>query len=289
MNDIDNFPSSMPASPTVLVTDFGLEDPYVGIMKGVIHSICPGAQIIDLHHTVSQGDIQRGAITLHQSHEYFPVNTVFVVVIDPGVGTQRDIIILKEGGRYFVGPDNGVFSYILSDNSFYWKADNPNYYLTNISQTFHGRDIFAPIGAHLMNGVDPEEIGNPIDKIQKIPYPYLVINSPGEIRGEVLYSDRFGNLITSIGKFQPYGQSTWKFSPWLNKKNNETTVDLSDWLVILTDGQHLKFSKTFGDIPVDECGFIVGSTGLLEITSNNMSAQVKLGVSPGDQIVLRRL
>ncbi len=288
MKDIDHLPSSKPASPIVLVTDFGLEDPYVGIMKGVIHSICPGSQVLDLHHTVSQGDIQRGAITLHQSHQYFPVNTVFVVVIDPGVGTQRDIIIVKEDGRYFVGPDNGVFSYILSDKSICWKADNPDYYLTNISQTFHGRDIFAPIGAHLMNGVNPGEIAKPIDKIQKIPCPYLVINSPDEIQGEVLYSDRFGNLITSIGKFQPSGQSTWKFNPWLHKEINSDTLDLSDWQVILTAGKRLKFSKTFGEIPVDECGFIVGSTGLLEIAANNISAQNMLGISSGDQIVLRR-
>ena len=140
-------------SPIVILTDFGTADPFVGIMKGVINQIAPTTPIIDLTHEISPGDIRQGAITLWQSIHYFTAGSIFLAVIDPGVGTYRRPILFKSGGYKFIAPDNGVLSYIFNDSPKAWEISNSQLALPNPGTTFHGRDIFAPAAAHASLGV----------------------------------------------------------------------------------------------------------------------------------------
>lgn len=276
-----------PNSPIVLLTDFGTQDQYVGVMKGVICSISPGATIIDLTHENPPGDIRRAAITLHHSYSFFPPGTIFITVVDPGVGTPRQILVLKEHDQYFVGPDNGVFSYLHSDRSKLWIADNPDYYLPNIGNTFHGRDIFSPLGAHLSVGIDPDQLGHPIDDIVKLEKPFLEIAPNGVITGEVLYADHFGNLITSLGKFHWHTHDLWRFQPWFSKIKLDSLISPFELELYLPGGKILPMVRTFNDVGPDQCGFLIGSTGLIEIVAKNQSALVLSGITPGDKITIK--
>jgi len=194
---------NIPKAPIVLLTDFGLSDPFVGQMKGVIARISPEATVIDLCHYVPPQNVVVGAIFLRGSIGFFPVGTIFVAVVDPGVGTDRNAVIVKTRGQYFVGPDNGLmWNTVLSDEGGEdeWEAvkiENRKYMLPEISDTFHGRDIFAPAAAHLMNGVPMKEFGPKLDKLvaTDVPQPFI---ENDVIRGRVVYIDHFGNAWTNV-------------------------------------------------------------------------------------------
>ena len=207
---------TLKSPPIVLTTDFGLSDAFVGVMKGVILNINPAAVIIDLTHEVQPQDLRQGAFVLGVNHPYFPAGAIHVAVVDPGVGTARRAIVLQTPTARFVAPDNGLLSQVVKAHlpaspaqSAYsgeislpqplkaWELANPQYRLNPVSNTFHGRDIFAPAAAYLSLGVAPDELGPPLSNLVYRPLPEPLV-SMGRVSGEVIYIDRFGNLITNI-------------------------------------------------------------------------------------------
>jgi S-adenosylmethionine hydrolase len=184
-----------------LLTDFGLRDSYVGVMKGVIAAITSEAHIIDITHDIEPQNIASGAWTLASSYHYFPKQTVFVCVVDPGVGSSRRAIAVHAGDWFFVGPDNGLLSYVLAKQSVHAAVvlSNPLYHLTCVSATFHGRDIFAPTSAHLARGIAMSELGTPIDPatLQRIDIEPPV-RQGNRINASIIQVDHFGNLISNI-------------------------------------------------------------------------------------------
>jgi S-adenosylmethionine hydrolase len=184
MNHQTTFLQSQPV--IALLTDFGQGDGDVGVMKGVIASIAPGAQIIDITHEIAPQNIPSGAWILSTAYRFFPQGTIFVCVVDPGVGSSRNAIAVHTGDKFFVGPDNGLFSYVLAQQTFNNAVvlSNPAYHLPQVSSTFHGRDIFAPAGAHLANGVALSELGTAIDssKLQRINIDSCTYHSHRSVR-----------------------------------------------------------------------------------------------------------
>jgi len=186
-----------------LLTDFGLQDGYVGVMKGVIWGICPDAHIADITHTIAPQNIRQGALALALTCPYYPPGSVHVAVVDPGVGTARRPVAMRVGAQFFVGPDNGLFSPVLDDAERSGKPinvvqlDQPDYWLKDISHVFHGRDIFSPVAAHLVCGVPLEKVGTPIFDPVRFSLPEAVI-SPEGIKGQVMLLDNYGNMYTNI-------------------------------------------------------------------------------------------
>ena len=272
-------------TPIIILTDFGTVDPFVGIMKGVIANIAPQTPIIDLTHEIPPGDIRRGAVTLWQAVEFFPKGSIFLVVIDPGVGTSRRAILLKKDQQIFIAPDNGVLSFVLGDQPQAWEIANPRLALPNPGATFHGRDIFAPAAAHLSKGVPATEFGRPIQDFQLLSLPQLESPSKDIIQGQILHADRFGNLLTSLGKFTYQDDRFW-FHPWVGAMP-AFEVNLQNARFELPNRHLLPWANTFADIPNGECAFILGSSGLLEIVANRQSAANLLNLNPNEPVTLR--
>lgn len=264
-----------------LLTDFGLSDPYLGIMKGVISRISPDLKTIDLTHQIDPGDIQAGALHLWQSSNYFPAGTVFLAVVDPGVGSDRKGLYVQREGQIFIGPDNGLFSYVsYKADIAAWELSNPDLQLQESSSTFHGRDIFAPAAARAALGLPGEQFGSGIDTLIPLPRPRL-LPSDCQINGEVLLSDRFGNLITSLGQFRrPEGKL--ELVSWIDDTRMFLPPD--PCLVIDQRGTSLPLVSTFSDIEDGHCACLIGSSGLLEISSNQASAADLLGLERGDPV-----
>ena len=188
------------AKPIVtLTTDFGLSDHYVGVMKGVILGICPAAQIVDISHDVTPHEIVEGGYVISQAWRYFPKKTVHLVVVDPGVGTARRPIVVEAGGHYFVAPDNGVLAAVYSVEKHKIRLiANDRYFLKPVSRTFHGRDIFAPVAAHLAAGATPARFGKLIEDYLKPVHEKPQRCGKHTWMGKVLKMDRFGNVVTSF-------------------------------------------------------------------------------------------
>lgn len=184
-----------------LMTDFGTEDGYVGVMKGVIVSITPEVHLIDITHDIASQSIASGAWILASVYRYFPANTVFICVVDPGVGSSRGAIAVHAGDWFFVGPDNGLFTYIYQEQTVDEAVilSNPAYHLPQISSTFHGRDIFAPVGAYVARGLDLSKLGTQLDSavLQRIDVEQAVRRGT-DIDGQIVHVDKFGNLITNV-------------------------------------------------------------------------------------------
>ena len=188
------------ASIVTLTTDFGLSDAFVGAMKGVILSRCPAAQLVDLTHEVPPQAIRTGALRLASAAPYFPAGTVHLVVVDPGVGGDRRPLAIEARGHFLVGPDNGVLSLTADPSTAGWRAvvlTNLGHRLEQVSNTFHGRDVFAPAAAHLACGGRLDDLGDPVTAIVRLRLPPAV-READQIHGLVLDIDRFGNLITNI-------------------------------------------------------------------------------------------
>lgn len=183
-----------------LTTDFGLNDHFVGTMKGVILNIVPDAAIVDISHAVQAFDVLDGALTISQAYSYFPAGTVHVVVVDPGVGTARRPIIASSDGYHFVAPDNGVLSlvYAREERIHVRHITSDHYFLQPISNTFHARDVFSPVAAYLAKQVDSHKFGDEIEDFVKFSAPKPKAVNDNQMRGVVLKVDRFGNLITNI-------------------------------------------------------------------------------------------
>lgn len=209
--------------PIVLLSDFGLGYPFVGAMKGVIISINSAARVIDLTHDISPYNILQAAVILKSSCRFFPPETIFVAVVDPTVGSERKKLLIEAGGRFFVGPDNGIFWPVLKETPAerITLLENPGYFLNKVSGTFHGRDVFAPVAAWLSIGTDPAAFGPSTKNIVELHVSEPSVSGDLTITGQVLFSDRFGNLTTNITEdlLARISQPTKKFRPFISVQN----------------------------------------------------------------------
>jgi S-adenosyl-L-methionine hydrolase (adenosine-forming) len=265
-------PRSRSRPPLAIITDFGCRDHYVGAMKGVIASIAPDTQVIDITHGVPPYSIVAGAIVLRESWRYFPPRTIFLAVIDPGVGTDRaPIAIDTRAGARFVGPDNGVLSLAASEAGIkrIVKLTSTRHRLTSVSATFHGRDIFAPAAAHLSLGTPLASLGPSIRSIEKLELPRPV-DSSRELRGEVIYVDGFGNLVTNIDRDRVAEFSSFRHkSLSVRIEGGKAVIRIVDTYAALPKGAPL---ATFG------------SFGLLEIAIRDGNAAKHFSAGPGSSV-----
>jgi len=183
--------------PITLTTDFGIIDPYVGVMKGVIFGIAPGAHVIDITHAIEPQNIVQGAHILEAAHRYFPENTVHVAVVDPGVGTPRRAIAVEAMGQRFVAPDNGILTPVLKTGARVHQLTEEKYFLSPRSSTFHGRDIFAPAAAWIASGVEISQMGSIIEDAKTLALPEVSVKGQN-LGGEIIHIDHFGNLVSNI-------------------------------------------------------------------------------------------
>lgn len=259
----------MPSPLITLTTDFGLSDHYVGTMKGVILRICPAARIVDLCHEVSQYEITEAAFLIAQAWRYFPKKTVHVVVVDPGVGTARRPIVMEAAGQYFVAPDNGVLSMIYAREKHKIRAiTNEKYFLKPVSQTFHGRDVFAPLGAHLAKGVSAASMGKLIQDYLRVDLASPMRTGKRAWTGKVLKIDHFGNMITN---FRP------DEFPDFEKRPFAMAVGMQ---------RISRLARNYQECGPGELFVIAGSSGYLEVSSNQASAAKLLGCGVGAPVEL---
>jgi len=249
-----------------LLTDFGLDDAYVGIVKGVVLGVNPLARLVDLSHGVPPQDVRRAALLLATAYRVFPAGTVHLAVVDPGVGSRRRAIIVARAGQWFVGPDNGVFTPFLDDTGSWSAVELGATWCraAEVSPTFHGRDVFAPAAAHVARGAAIERFGPELRDPVRVRWP-AALRSSGALHGEVVHLDRFGNLITSI-----------------------RATDLAGDDVVEVSGRELPILGTYSDLPPGATGGLIGSGGRLEIATREESAARSLGVGRGARVTLRR-
>jgi len=255
-----------------LTTDFGLADHFAGTMKGVILGICPEAQIVDISHDVGPFGISEGGYLVAQAYPYFPRGTVHIVVVDPGVGTLRRPILVEAAGQRFVAPDNGVLSPVYAREKHKVRCiTSEKYFLKTVSQTFHGRDIFSPVGAHLARGIAPTKMGKPIADYMRLHSERPVRTARRGWTGAVLKIDRFGNLITNFPA---------EDFPDLETRPFELSVGLETVR---------RLARNYAEYGPGELFVIVGSSGYLEISSSQASAAKILGCGAGAPVELRIL
>lgn len=255
-----------------LMTDFGLEDAYVGMMKAVMLRIAPDISLVDLCHSIPPQDVIEAAWLLGSSYAYFPKDTVHLAVVDPGVGTSRRAIALHAGDHYFVGPDNGIFSQILEKESDFHAVEltNSSYFLPEISYTFQGRDLFSPVAAHLASGVPLDEFGPEIhDPIRiTLPQPEKI---PGGLRLHIVRIDRYGNLITDLSEQQ--------FQEWIADYQGKLVLDIGRRRIE-------EIHHVYSDVPTGGVVALFGSSGRLEIAVNGDSAQEILRAGKDTPVML---
>jgi S-adenosylmethionine hydrolase len=247
-----------------LTTDFGTRDHFVGVMKGVILSICPEAAIVDISHEVEPFGIAQGAFLIAQAYRYFPAETAHVIVVDPGVGSARRPILVEAADQFFIAPDNGVLGFVYSQSDHKVRELTcTEFFLHPVSQTFHGRDVFSPVAAHLVNGARPSSFGKTIEDALKPSFAQPERVAKQRWRGAVLHVDRFGNLITNlhIDAFSEVRARPFEFAIGARK---------------LT---HL--GSNYADVKPGAPFVIVGSSGYLEVAANQGSAAHILGCAAG--------
>ncbi len=253
-----------------LLTDFSLKDGYVGVLKGVISNIAPKASIIDLSHEIETYNILQAGFVLYQSYRYFPKGTIFVAVVDPGVGSERKPILINTEHYYFIGPDNGIFSLVLSEEKVEQivHLQNSKYFLNSVSSTFHGRDVFAPVAAHLSLGISCSSFGQKMEQCQKL-HEFFPAIKKDRIFGRVLSIDRFGNMITNISK----------------RFLEEIFSDL-DFALSIKGKNIRKIYSHYAEGKKGELFLLFGGSGFLEIAMNQGSAGKKLKIKRGEKLEL---
>ncbi len=250
-----------------LLTDFGLRDGYVASLKGVILGICPEVRLVDISHLVQPQDVRSGAFLLATVYQDFPPGTIHLAIVDPGVGTERRGLAMRTPQYFLVGPDNGLFSWVCrhEPEAQAHSLENSKYWRTPVSPTFHGRDIFAPVAAHLAAGVALEEFGPPWD-------PHIagwttMVRSERTLRGEVIHVDHFGNIITNLDE-----HTVTAFAP-------------PEELVIEIESTRLNgLNTTYGEQPRGALMALIGSHGYLEIAANQQHAGKLLGIRAGTPV-----
>jgi S-adenosyl-L-methionine hydrolase (adenosine-forming) len=254
-----------------LLTDFGTQDYFVGAMKGVILSINPAAEVIDITHEIPPQDISAAAFNLLASYQNFPDGTIHVAVVDPGVGSDRRAILIECAGQFFVGPDNGLFSWICERESHFVTRHltNEKFFHRPISKTFHGRDVFAPVAAALSKGVAPEQFGPVVDDLVRLESLAPTETCDGAIAGRIIHIDRFGNCITNLSREH---------------------LQTSQSKLVVNDREISHVREFFSEVDDrdDALFMIVGSSGFVEIASRNASAADLLEARRGQSILLSR-
>jgi S-adenosylmethionine hydrolase len=262
-------------SVITLTTDFGLHNWFVGAMKGVMKSINPDVEIVDITHGVRPQNIFEAAFALGNSYTYFPSGTIHTVVVDPGVGSERHALILRTSRYYFVAPDNGVLSYAIDSEKIekILKIESEKYLLHPISSTFHGRDVFAPVSAYLSLGVDPEEFGPQLEKVVRLKPSLPGKLSDREIVGHVICVDPFGNLITDV---------TVPFLEELFESAKTRRIR-----ILIRDREIDRIRETYAHGNENELLALIGSSGHMEFAINRGRASDALGMSEGGQFIVR--
>ena len=255
-----------------LLTDFGTQDYFAAAMKGVILSLNPDATLVDITHEISPQDIQAAAFDLLACYRDFPAGTIHVAVVDPGVGSDRHAIIVQCARQYFVGPDNGLFSWIIEREENYsaWQVTKSKFFREPVSTTFHGRDVFAPVAAALAGGTPPEEFGPPLENIVTFA-PLLPFTAAGAIEGSIIHIDRFGNCITNF------------------TAEHVTEERIASGVKLIVNNKEItSVRKFFADQSgsANDLFMLVGSAGFVEIASQNVSAAAILSAKRGDRVLL---
>jgi len=252
-----------------LTTDFGYRDPFVGVMKGVILGINPQARILDLSHGIPPQDVPCAALLLRHAVSYFPDGTIHVAVIDPGVGSARRPLLMKSGNRYLIGPDNGVLSLALGKEKPDYAVclSNAAYHLKPASATFHGRDIFSPVAAHLTLGIPPAAFGDRVNEFVRLSLPAPTKSVAG-VEGEIVYIDGFGNLFTNIEERDLAGFG-----------REQVTISFSA-------GSIRGIGESYSAARQGEYVAVINSWGVLEIAVYRGSAQEHARAKLGDKVLV---
>lgn len=255
-------------SPLItLLSDFGLRDGYAASMKGVILRICSRARIVDITHLIEPGEIRSGAFVLFTSYGCFPDNTIHVAVVDPGVGTSRRGIAIRSNSHFFVGPDNGIFSSVLEKETG-WEArslENSSFFHHPVSRTFHGRDIFAPVAAHLACGASFDQLGPVCTPMVPDWSAPLVLD--GRIEGEIIHVDRFGNAITNV-----------------LRRTLEQQGKAQEWTLRVESAPNISILDTYDQAGPGKLLALTGSSGFMEVAVNQGNAASRLNLCPGTKV-----
>jgi len=254
-----------------LMTDFGQEDFFVASLKGVILKINPSVQIVDITHYIRSFDVKSAAFVLYSCYKFFPEKTIFLVVVDPGVGTPRKIILAQSRNYFYVAPDNGVLSLVLNSDNIKQirEVSNKKFWLAETAKTFEGRDKMAPVAAYLAQGIPCSEFGPSLKIYKKFKMRKPVV-SDNEIIGRILYVDKFGNLITNIPS---------ELLEKVKVKNSK-----KDFYLIFKSQGISGYGQSYSSVKRGRLLFLAGSLGLIEIAAREESAAQKLGAKSGDEV-----
>ena len=252
-----------------LLTDFGLKDSYVAEMKGVILGICPNADIIDISHEVDKFNVRMGAYVLASASRFFPKGAINVAVVDPGVGTRRRGLCIETARGFCVGPDNGLLALAARKEGIesVHVINNRKFMLLSVSNTFHGRDVFAPVAAHLANGIKPSDLG-PQTRRMVVPRFARVVRDKNKVVGEVIHVDSFGNTVANI-----------------TEKDIRTRVGKRKFKIGVNEVE-LKFCKAYGEVQAGEPLALIGSHGFLEIAVSQGDASKVFELKNGEKIAV---
>lgn len=266
----------MSSSIIAILSDLGTRDYFVGAIKGAILSVNPDAKIVDITHEVPKYDVRGAALILAQVVKAFPEGTIFVTIVDPGVGTERKCVLLKtKNGLFFIAPDNGVLTLVAEQLGVaeLYEIINRDLMMSGVSPTFHGRDIMAPVAAHLSLGVKPSEVGPELKgiKLLKLPRPTA---TETELRGHIMSVDDFGNLATNID-----ASTISKFA----RTGEDIAVGVAG--KVLT----VKFARTFGEVRLGGYLCYIGSSGMLELAKNMGNLANELKIKIGDELIIRKI
>lgn len=268
-----------------LLTDFGTSDIYTGVIKAVMFSINPALRFLDITHWIEPQNVRQAAFALLDAYRYYPKGTVFLVVVDPGVGSTRRPIAVQAGGYLFVAPDNGVLSYTLSQLGEYNAVEIALGVDGEISKTFHGRDVFAPAAAKLASGIPLHELGEPLPVINRLPMPDLMIDPP-HVLGEVTQIDRFGNLITSIGYMRWLDEERISLNPAFGD-HQTVPVFPGNAQITVNDQSILGIRHTYSEAERGSLLALIGSSHYLEVSVNQGNAAQRLDAVIGDRVELK--
>jgi S-adenosyl-L-methionine hydrolase (adenosine-forming) len=275
-------------TPIVLLTDFGTEDAYVGVMKGVMLRLYPTATFVDLTHAIAPQNVRQAAYVLWTAFHYFPSDSVFLVVVDPGVGSSRQPIAIETAQGRYVGPDNGVFGDVLAEVGAHQAiAIDPGLAVPEgLSLTFHGRDLFAPTAARLARGDGLSALGKPLAELVHLPPPRLIV-APDLLDGEVLTVDHFGNVVTSLGRFAWQEDGSLLLRPRLQPNPTLTHYDPTRMIVQVGGHTFEPIRPTYTGVQPGQPLALINSAGQLEIAINQGHAARQLGLAIGDPVSVR--
>ena len=264
----------MPRPIVTFLSDFGTQDWFVGVVHGVIQTVAPEAHVVDLNHTIPPGHIARGAFVLEAAAHDFPPETIHLAVVDPGVGTRRRALAVRARHQFFVGPDNGLLEWALSDpDAVVHELVEERWFRRPVSRTFHGRDIFAPVAGHITRGVPLEAFGPAVTDPVRLPQAHPIVDGD-RLNGRVVFIDRFGNALTNL--------TSEAIAAAFGADAADEAFD-----VRLLDRRVGALARSYGDAPVGTIVAIIGSSGRLEIAQVGGDIAERMGIGEGDPVSVR--